>query len=147
MALDDFSFNQSIEDRFQQYPTHPEDGRINKMIDELQEMFPEDVRVDFVEVSPRMTKTYAMAYWRERDGEYTQFMRIGEHYTEVSDTFLRRTVLHEMVHLYCFQMGYKDVSDHDDMFTWILGRLGASVSKINQDSQMWQDLAEPFLDD
>ena len=147
MALDEFSMGGSIESRFQQYPSHPDDGRINRMIDELQEEFPEEVRIDFVEVSPRMTKTYAMAYWRERDGEYTQFMRVGEHYTEVDDETLRRTVLHEMIHLFCYQKGYRDLSERSVMFTWLLGRLGASVSGIDQDNKKWQDLAKPFLDD
>jgi predicted SprT family Zn-dependent metalloprotease len=88
-----------------------------------------------------------MAYWRERDGEYTQFMRVGEHYTEVDDETLRRTVLHEMIHLFCYQKGYRDLSERSVMFTWLLGRLGASVSGIDQDNKKWQDLAKPFLDD
>lgn len=137
----------SIENRFQQYPSHPDDGRINRMIEELQQLFPEEVRIDFVEVSPRMTKTHAMAYWRKRDGEYTQFMRVGEHYTDVDDEELRRTVLHEMVHLFCYQNGYTDLSERSVIFTWLLGQLGASLSGIPESSQKWKDLAKPFLDD
>lgn len=132
--------------RFKSYGYHPMNDTLQKWIDELQCRFPEEVRVDFVEVSPEMTRTDGYAYWKKRDGQHYQYIRIAEKAIEkYSDNHLKRILIHEMCHCYCFQKGYPDVSDSNRVFSWILGRVKADISGYSQSCGEWEDLVEPFL--
>jgi len=148
MGLDQFKQTETAAGaaRFRTYGQHDREDQLNEWADQLQEHFPEEIRIDFIEVSPEMTKHDAKAYWRKRDGEQFQYMRVAEHFLNKSDDRIILTLLHEMCHLYLYQKGYTDVTERHVMFTWLLGRVGASVSRISTDSEMWQDVAEPFLD-
>lgn len=127
-----------------QYPEHPREEEFLEWIDEFQDRFPEEVGVDFLEVSPRMTKTWGYAYYRED----SQYIRLSEYLVKnCPDSTIKRVILHEMVHLYSHQIGYGELTERDPLFTWVLGRVGAHVSGYSPSGQEWNDVVEPFLEE
>lgn len=146
MGLGDFSEipNQSdAERKYRTYPIHEYQDKLDNMVDELQERFPQEVEVDFIEVSPEMTRTWGYTYYKSGGIKY---IRIAERLLSKPDEQVKMVVLHEMVHCYMHQIGYGDVSDNDDLFEWVLGRVGAHSSGRPFDADDWKDIAEPFLD-
>lgn len=134
------------EQHFRTYPTHEEEEKFEKMVEELQSRFPEEIRVDFIEISPKMTRTDGYAYFRDRDGVSCQYIRIAEKALDYPDYYQKMIVAHEMVHIYCNQKGYGDVSDGDRFFEWILGRVCADINGTSYRTEEWNDLINPFLD-
>lgn len=134
--------------QFKTYGYHPKEDVLYDWADELQERFPEEVRIDFIEVSPEIESYRAKAYWRPRGGELYQFIRFAQFYVEdAPDWRIYRTLLHEMVHLYTYQKGYsEDVGDTTPIFTWLCGRVGTHINRYPDNMEMWQELAEPFLE-
>ena len=132
--------------RFRSFGQHEMEDQLNEWADQFQERFPEEVRIDFIEVSPQMTKCNGKAYSRKRDGERYQYIRIAEGRLSDSEEDLKLTLLHEMVHLYTYQKGYTNITERDPVFTWLLGRVGANVSRVGTYEDKWKDLAEPMLD-
>lgn len=113
--------------------------------EEFNHKFPVDIECDFIAVSTRMENYNARAYYRD-SGKY-QFIRFSSVYIETADRWeLRRTLLHEMVHLYTYQQGHHDVSDSSVIFKWLCGAVGAEVNQIHNESPEWIDLAEPFIE-
>lgn len=149
MGLDQFRQNDVDRGaaRFKTFGAHEADEKLNRMVEKAQQAFPEEVRVDFVEVSPHMTKHNGKAYWRTRDGETYQYMRISEDFLSRSDDDIMLVVLHEMCHLYLYQNGCKDLTERDPLFTWVLGRVGAHLSGTHTHSERWKRVAEPMLED
>lgn len=149
MGLDQFKQSETSVGaaHFRSFGKHEAEDVLNDMADDLQERFPEEVQIDFIEVSTSMTKCHGKAYRRERNGEWYQYIRIAERHLIQDDDRVKLTLAHEMCHLYLYQNGYSDITEKSPMFSWILGRVGASVTDIGVDSDMWQDLAEPMLED
>lgn len=139
MGLEEFQDNKSSE--YKMYRGHEYDEKLEEMVDEFQDKFPVDLRVEFIEVSPRMDKTRAMAYRRPGKKYY---IRVSEKFIETStEERIRLTVLHEMVHVYFYQKGYSD-TNHDKFFRWVVGHVGASMTHTSIKSSKWQDCIEPF---
>lgn len=114
-----------VESRYRSFSYHPYEEKIEEWVDELQQRFPEEVQVDFVEVSTRMTKTQAKAYFRDEG----QYLRVSERFVDTEDDeYLKQIVLHEMVHLYFNQIGKPEVSDNNALFNWVLGAVNADMS-------------------
>lgn len=141
MGLEEFKGNTSSE--YKMYRGHEYDEKLDEMVEEFQDKFPVDLRVDFIEVSPRMSKHHAMAYKRPGSKYY---IRVSESFIErSSEKRIRMTVLHEMVHVYFYQMGYSD-TNHDKFFRWVVGRVGASMTNTSIKSRKWRQCIEPFLE-
>jgi len=138
--------NNSIQHRYRSYKPHEKDKLLYELFDELEERFPEEVRCDFIEVSTRMDRCRAKAYYR--DGGTHLFIRFSDWYVEKeSRKELKDTMLHEMVHLWCFQKGFKKVSDGSPMFKWLCGQVGTKINQVPKSSHKWEILAEPFVEE
>lgn len=141
MGLDSFKTKSS--NKYKRYGHHEYNERLENWVDELQERFPIDLNIEFIEVSPQMTKYNAKAY--KRDGN-TYFIRVSERYTNLyADEAVKLTVLHEMVHVYFYQMDYGD-TNHDKYFRWVCGRVMASMTNMSVEDQKWKDCIEPFIE-
>lgn len=126
------------------YPYHEFEDKAWEWFNEYEKRFPTDVECDFIEVSTKMTSHHAKAYYR--DGGKHQFIRFSKSYVErANDWKLSRTLLHEMVHLYCYTHGHKDVSDGSHIFKWLCGAVGAPINPVRYESPEWIDLAEGFI--
>jgi predicted SprT family Zn-dependent metalloprotease len=142
MGIDDFITEK--QDRHKVYKTHDKDEKLEQLIEEYQERFPVELRIDFVEVSPRMERCNAKAYKRAGKKYY---IRVSEEYLErATEEELRRTVLHEMVHIYLYQRGYSK-HGHGKYFRWVLGRVGGSMTNSTIHSTKWEKCIEPFIEE
>lgn len=121
-----------------QYSTYPYDEReelVWEWIDELQDKFPEEVRCELVEIAPCDVKYNAKAYYKENGDQY---MRVSESTFDKPTGIARSVVLHEMIHLYMFQSGWKHKREHSPMFKYLCGRLGAVHSaSFSTSSEEW----------
>lgn len=147
MALGDLDENMSDNKGPEGFwPPHEKDKMLQEMLDDLQDEFPEEIRCDFIEVSRGMERCSAKAYYRE--GGKSIYIRFADWYVESRDEEkIRKTMLHEMVHLYIYQKGYSSISDGSDMFKWICGQVGAGINQVSRDTPRWNDLAKPFLEE
>jgi len=134
------------ENQYRYYPYHEFEDTLWEWFEELENRFPIELRCSFIEISTRMSRIYAKAYYRDH-GE-TIFIRFSKSYIEENpDWRIRQTLLHEMVHLYTYQIGFhEEISDGSVIFKWLCGQVGANVNQVRQNSQKWKELAEPFLD-
>lgn len=148
MALDDFKTqNLSSEDRYREYPDHEYNSRLENLVDDLQHRFPEEVEVDFIECSPNMDKHFGMAYYKSTNRGVIRYIRMSEKYIDAWNfNKVEMAVLHEMAHIYFHQKGYKDITERDPRFTWVLGRLGALISEVPTSNDCWEDCLKPFLE-
>lgn len=134
------------ENEHRYYPYHEFEDTAWEWFKELEERFPVSIDCEFIEVSTRMSKYTAKTYYREEGA--VCFIRFSKYWVENSPEWrLKQTLLHEMVHLYTYQMGWKEISDSSIMFKWLCGQVGATVNQISQHSEKWEFLAEPFLDE
>lgn len=142
MGLEDFSTGSGS--NYEKYGNHEYDSKLGTWADEMQQRFPIDLNIEFVEVSPQMTKTRGMAYKRNAN-EY--YIRISERFIHNhSDERVKLTLLHEMVHVYFYQQGFSDTK-HDKYFRWVVGRVGASMTHMTLDDKKWEECIEPFIED
>lgn len=142
MALDEFKTKAS--DNHKMYGSHEYDEKLKRLIDEYQERFPVELNVSFVEVSPNMEEHAAITYRRPGNKYYIRF---SERYLENhSEEEIRRTMLHELVHVYLYQRGYMK-HNHGKVFRWVLGRVGGSFTGETIFTDKWENCIEPFLDE
>lgn len=129
---------------YRHYPKHDMEDQLWDWFHELEERFPEEVECDFIEVSPEISSHNALAY-HKKDG--SQFIRIKESLVEHADDWsIKRTLLHEMVHMYCYQKGHHDVSDSSHLFAWLCGAVGCEINQVSALEGSWEDLAAGFMD-
>lgn len=141
MGLDDFASPNSTSGH-RAYTGHPKEEQLEEWEDELNERFPIDLDIEFIEVSPKMSKHQGKAFYRSN----VNFIRISkQHIENDSDRKVKLTLLHEMCHVYFYQMGYKDTG-HDKYFRWVVGRVMADMTNISIDAKKWQDTIEPFYE-
>lgn len=139
MGLHDFN-NSNSEHRA--YKEHPKEEKLEEWKEQLNERFPIDLEIEFIEVSPKLSKHCGKAYYR---GD-TTFIRISQDYIENNtDRKVKLTLLHEMCHIYFYQMGYKD-TNHDKYFRWVVGRVMASMTGMSIDNKKWKKAIEPFFE-
>lgn len=141
MGLEDFKSERN--NGYRQYGSHEYDDKLETWKDDFMERFPIDLNIEFIEVSPKMTKHNAMAYRRDVN---TYYIRVSEQFINLNnDERIKLTLLHEMVHVYFYQQGYTK-TNHDKYFRWVVGRVGASMTHMSINDRKWQDCIEPFLD-
>lgn len=142
MGLDDFKKENS--QSYQRYKDHYYNEKLEKWREEFDDRFPVELNIEFVEVSPQMTKTWGKAY--RRDGD-TYYIRLSKEFVESKgEEQIRRTLLHEMVHVYFYQIGYGN-TNHDKYFRWVCGRVGADMTNMDIHNLKWIDCIEPFLEE
>lgn len=141
MGLDEFKSEQKSQ--YRAYSEHEHNEKLQDIVDQYQKRFPIDLRIQFIEVSSRMTKHAAMAY--KRDGK-KYYIRVSENFIERSnDEQLHRTVIHEMVHVYMYQIGM-DNENHGKYFRWVLGRVGGSFTGETIHNTKWEKCVQPFIE-
>lgn len=129
---------------YRSYPDHKLDDELYEMFNDLNSRFPVDVEVDFIEVSTRIENYAAKAYYR--DGGDAIFIRFSENYIDSApEAEIRNVMLHEMVHIYTYQMGHKGVGDGSHIFKWLCGAVGTTINQVPTESDKWEDLALPFV--
>lgn len=142
MGLEEFQTKSQND--YKKYSNPKQDEKLEAWVEELEERFPIDLKIEFVEASPAMTKCRGTAY-RKSTGKY--YIRISKSFMRNhSDRRVKLTLLHEMVHVYFYRQGYNDTA-HDKYFRWVVGRVGASMTNMWTSNQKWQDCIEPFLEE
>lgn len=141
MSLDDLFADQESENKTKY--KHEDIEKLESIVEEYQERFPERLDIDFIETSGRMKSMHGKAYY-EPDGK--MYIRISEDFMHsASNERLRLVVLHEMVHIYLYQKGYNN-ENHSKYFRWILGRVGGSFTYENIPNKKWNDCIKPFIE-
>lgn len=142
MGLDNFKTKSS--NQYRAYDDHEYDDRLNQWKDEFKDRFPVRLNIEFIEVSPNMTKTWGKATYKP-DG--TCYIRMSEDFLyNHNDEQIKMTLLHEMCHVYFYRMGYKD-TNHDKFFRWVVGRVMGDLTHTSFNNQKWIDCIEPFLEE
>jgi|APHM01.1.fsa_nt_gi SprT-like family. len=115
------------------WPDHKRQDELEEWLDDLENEIPIELDVDFIEVSPPMTQTAAMAYKDSSDNKDREYyIRVSEWVMENEpDDVIRGTILHELAHIWFWENGDGDISDGDDMFSYVLGGLGAHLSGVD----------------
>lgn len=128
--------------RYKKYSKHEKEDDLVEWMEEFEDRFPTPVMVDFIEVSPEMENNLGLAYTKPG----AQYIRIAEYaIDEYNDNFIKMVVLHEMVHVWFYQMGYTDITERDPVFTWVLGQVGADLSGYSPPDGFY-NIAEMFLE-
>lgn len=141
MSLDDLFADQESEAK-RKYKDEDKE-KLESIVEEYQRRFPEELDIDFIETSARMKSMHGKAYY-EPGGK--MYIRISEDFMHsVPIDRLKMVVLHEMVHIYLYQKGYKD-ENHSKYFRWILGRVGGSFTYENIPNKKWNDCIKPFIE-
>lgn len=141
MGLEEFQSKNG--GKYQAHPPHEYNSKLRRWADEFEKLFPIDLRIETIEVSPQMTRTFGMAYYEMNTDTY---IRLSKPFVESSpDEHIKLVLLHEMVHVYCYNRGYTDVN-HDKYFRWIVGRVGGHLAYEGFENTKWNDLIQPFLD-
>jgi hypothetical protein len=154
MSLDDFTTESEPWKQYKKYSLTEKDKKLEAIVDELEDKFPEKLELDFIEASPAMDSNCGWAYQRTEGGAKVRFIRIGEWLVDQGGSRLRSTVLHEMVHIFLYQNGFNNsnphkpsITDGDPEFHWILGAVGASISGVSTKSDIWKDVCEKFINE
>lgn len=135
--------------RFRHYPHDPRADEIEEWIEEYQDRFPAKVQCDFVEIATRDVQYYGKAYWRQREGETIQYMRVSEKTFEQGIDFTRGVVLHEMVHLYLYQEDFWrrcNITEKHPIFIWLCGAVGANHESVKPADKLLREDLEFFSD-
>lgn len=149
MGLDDLipEHENSGTRSLKKYGSHPADEKLENWVEEFRERFPTEVDIDFIEVSPELEKTLARTYFRKRDGEMVRYIRISEQVLEMAPWYQRQVLLHTITQLWMNQMGAKEIDAGHAIKKWVCGQVGCMINAVDVDSDEWQLLAEPFLDE
>lgn len=146
MGLGEFVDDKSPESG-RAYPDHERQEELEEWLEELSDEFPEPIEVDFIEVSPNMTRHCAKAYWDKSDKDRDRYIRLSEQFVEEhTDGQIKSVILHELVHAWLYQNGDADVTERDPIFTYILGAVGAHVSGFGFSDEMMKKYCAPFSD-
>lgn len=129
-ALEEAGVEQQPDDSDGYYGYHEYNDVLEDMYEDMLDMFPpEKPRVDFIEVSPQMSSNAALAYDKsEVPNTFDYCIRVSEEVVEKhNDSFIRTIVAHEMLHVWMYRNDY-EYSDGDDVFSYLLGVLGAHMA-------------------
>lgn len=130
------------------WPDHKRQDELEQWVETMKEEIPVDLEVDFIEVSPTMTNYSAKAYRdNSLDNVRKYYIRVAEHtMDDQSDDEIRAVILHELVHIWFWENGDGDISDGDDLFSYVLGGLGAHLNKTNFDGYEYQTYIKHVTD-
>lgn len=111
----------------------------------IKRRFPTGVEVDEVVVLEDLEGNMAEAVQTVRAGVVNYYIYLDEKIFNSEDWIVEATMAHEMVHLYCYQKGYDDLTDGDPMFEWMCGRVGALQTNFNPKEHQFKELIVPFM--
>ena len=131
----------------QRYGGHEKDEQLQEAIDELAGRFPIHPQIEFIEVSPRMSKTPARLYTKERDGEEVKYIRVSESFTNRTESDIRQSLLYLLVQAYFKELGFEDISPANDEFKWVCGQVGAPTNPIDTRGDAWRLACAPMLEE
>ena len=124
MGLGDIVPEEAKRKEYRKYLDHEKQERLEEVVDKYRARFPGGVKVDFIEVSPRMDQHHGFAYHRSE----SSYIRIAKDAVENWPwSYVEKIVGHEMVHIWMDQNGY-EYSDGDAIFNWVCGYIGADVT-------------------
>lgn len=147
MGLDDFTGGSTGKSKHKCYNYHKLDEQLESIVDDLQDRFPEEVKVDFIEASPRLKSYYGKAFKRfDENGLPVQYIRIKKSLAEQNDELTEAVIAHEMAHIFLYQNGFTDVTEKDVLFQWVCGRVKADPTDIYKGSRKWRDVIKPFME-
>lgn len=149
MGLDDLipEETDSGSNQLRKYGSHEADEKLENWIDEFQSRFPTDVRIDFIEVSPELTKSIARWYVKPRDGEEVRYVRVSEKLIDMEEWYQRQVILSVMSEMWMNQMGAKEMEAGHAIKKWVKGQVGCIINAVDVESEEWRILAEPFIDE
>lgn len=133
--------------KFRRYGAHEYNDTLEEWVDEFQERFPVEVQVDFIEVSPELSKNAIKTYWKIKNSEVHQYIRVAESVLDQPDHRIRHFVLQAMVQLYCNEQGFQDLSKGTNAYKWVCGAVHANGDLVSEDSQEFSELILPFLEE
>jgi len=129
------------------FPDHERQDELNDWLEELRHEFPEPVNVDFIEVSPQLTKAWAKAYWDHSSKDRDRYIRLSKRLVEnYTDDQIKSVILHELAHCWFYQNGDNDVTERDPIFSYVLGAVGAQVSGYGFDHEIVERHCSRFSD-
>ena len=137
--------NSSSGHALERYGDHERDEFLNSCVEELRTRFPIHPNIEFIEVSPRMSKTPAKLYMKERDDEDIMYIRVSEPFTNRQDHVIRQNILYLLVQAYFKELGFDDISPANDEFKWVCGQVGAPTNPIDITGDAWRIACSPFL--
>ena len=123
----------------------PEVRYVAKKLKAVKRRFPGRVDVDEVKVIEDLDGSMAEALQQVRSGKVRYTLLIDKAVFGSKDWIVEATMAHEMVHMYCYQKGYDDLSDGDPMFEWMCGRVGALQTDFNPKDHQFKELIVPFM--
>lgn len=123
----------------------PEVSYLSKKLKAVKRRFPGRVDVDEVKVIEDLDGSMAEALQQVRSGKVRYTLLIDKAVFGSEDWIVEATMAHEMVHMYCYQKGYDDLSDGDPMFEWMCGRVGALQTDFNPKDHQFKELIVPFM--
>ena len=146
MGLTDFQTSpNSIAGR--RYPDHQYQDEIESWMEELKKDLPDEVDVEFIEVSTDMPKSLARAYKKKRGDQITYYIRVSDRaFKGNTDNHIKSVILHELVHIWFWEHVDKKITERSVEFTYVLGAVGAQVSGFNFDDYMITDCLSKFSD-
>jgi len=147
MGLDDFTTNATTESLYKSYNLEELDERLEEIVENHQDRFPYEVRVDFIEASPELKSHAGKAYYRNKGDGVHRYIRIKEWVARQDNMYTVRVVLHEMVHIYFYQLGLTNISDGDKLFEWVCGRVMADISGVRENNNSFHQAIKPFLEE
>lgn len=124
------------------YGWHKYNPKLKEWVEELEPKFPGGIDLQYIEVSPQLTRAFAKAY--NKPGE-TPYIRVAERvFPKYSDEQVKRMVAHEMAHVWMYNRGY-DYSDEDRVFNWVLGRVDADITYCEPGDEQYM-IIEEFIE-
>lgn len=127
------------------YGHHEYNDTLSEWVDELNERFPVEVDIEFIEVSPQLSSNATKLYVKKIDGDLYQYIRVKEGLWEDREWFARQRILYLMVSAYFNQIGMSNIGPANDEFKWVCGRVGAMTNPIDPTEDTWELGCTPFL--
>lgn len=147
MGLKDFVEDESgsSSSSYKRYGQHEANERLEAVIEANQEKFPEEIEVDFVEVSPQMTETALRTYTKGEYPDGTAFIRVSEGFLDHPEGLQVSILLNAMVTVYFWQNGQMDKAGSTDLYKWVCGRVSAQLNNLRNDEEAWYSVGEPMM--
>lgn len=132
---------------YRKYGDHNFNETLEEWVNEFQNRFPIDVKINFVEVSPALNKNHAKTYVRHENNEQIIYIRVSENIIDKDDWYIRQILLHSMVNAYLMQIGANELGASHSIKKWLCGRVGCRINAVSMNSEEWKLIAEPFIEE
>lgn len=135
------------------YGHHEFNETLEEWVEELEERFPYDLNIDFIEVSPQLESNDARIYTDyDEDGRLYHYIRIRDGMWEGVDEDdeskywkARQAILYLMVRAYFNVLGMGDIGPNRDEFKLVCGMVGAATNPVDQNDDEYIRSVTPFM--